>query len=213
MYSNDNLDKMNLDLLDKEFQKFNETLSNDIIDVEDESENSEIQENSESTSFEMTSQNQNNQNNQVTQNNVSILPAPKDISENVETKISIDNIEGIIDLKVLVQDYQNLRQIVLSNSANSKKLLESLLIEIFANDSVDPEMIASYSQLLNTVNSSMKLLTSSYKEISNILMNIQKLNATQKPKEIKVENVNILSSKEIVERLLKDNSEKLNENS
>lgn len=204
MYSNDNLEKMNLDLLDKEFQKFNETLNNDIIDVEDESENSE---NSESTSFEMTSQNQN------TQNNVSILPAPKDISENVETKISLDNIEGIIDLKVLVQDYQNLRQIVLSNSANSKKLLESLLIEIFANDSVDPEMIASYSQLLNTVNSSMKLLTSSYKEISNILMNIQKLNATQRPKEIKVENVNILSSKEIVERLLKDNSEKLNENS
>ena len=205
MYSNDNLEKMNLDLLDKEFQKFNETLNNDIIDVEDESENSE---NSESTSFEMTSQN--SQNNS---NNVSILPAPKDISENVETKISLDNIEGIIDLKVLVQDYQNLRQIVLSNSANSKKLLESLLIEIFANDSVDPEMIASYSQLLNTVNSSMKLLTSSYKEISNILMNIQKLNATQKPKEIKVENVNILSSKEIVERLLKDNSEKLNENS
>jgi hypothetical protein len=204
MYSNDNLEKMNLDLLDKEFQKFNETLNNDIIDVEDESENSE---NSESTSFEMTSQTQN------TQNNVSILPAPKDISENVETKISLDNIEGIIDLKVLVQDYQNLRQIVLSNSANSKKLLESLLIEIFANDSVDPEMIASYSQLLNTVNSSMKLLTSSYKEISNILMNIQKLNATQRPKEIKVENVNILSSKEIVERLLKDNSEKLNENS
>lgn len=201
MYSNDNLEKMNLDLLDKEFQKFNETLSNDIIDVEDESENSE------STSFEMTSQTQN------PQNNVSILPAPKDISENVETKISLDNIEGIIDLKVLVQDYQNLRQIVLSNSANSKKLLESLLIEIFANDSVDPEMIASYSQLLNTVNSSMKLLTSSYKEISNILMNIQKLNASQKPKEIKVENVNILSSKEIVERLLKDNSEKLNENS
>lgn len=199
MYSNDNLEKMNLDLLDKEFQKFNETLNNDIIDVEDE--------NSESTSFEMTSQTQN------TQNNVSILPAPKDISENVETKISLDNIEGIIDLKVLVQDYQNLRQIVLSNSANSKKLLESLLIEIFANDSVDPEMIASYSQLLNTVNSSMKLLTSSYKEISNILMNIQKLNATQRPKEIKVENVNILSSKEIVERLLKDNSEKLNENS
>ena len=37
-------------------------------------------------------------------------------------------------------------------------------------------------------------------------MNIQKLNASQKPKEIKVENVNILSSKEIVERLLKDNS-------
>lgn len=204
MYSNDNLEKMNLDLLDKEFQKFNETLSNDIIDVEDESENSQ------STSFEMTSQNQNTQN---PQNNVSILPAPKDISENVETKISLDNIEGIIDLKVLVQDYQNLRQIVLSNSANSKKLLESLLIEIFANDSVDPEMIASYSQLLNTVNSSMKLLTSSYKEISNILMNIQKLNATQRPKEIKVENVNILSSKEIVERLLKDNSEKLNENS
>nr|DAX36569.1 MAG TPA: Terminase DNA packaging enzyme small [Caudoviricetes sp.] len=201
MYSNDNLEKMNLDLLDKEFQKFNETLSNDIIDVEDESENSE------STSFEMTSQTQN------PQNNVSILPAPKDISENVETKISLDNIEGIIDLKVLVQDYQNLRQIVLSNSANSKKLLESLLIEIFANDSVDPEMIASYSQLLNTVNSSMKLLTSSYKEISNILMNIHKLNAIQKPKEIKVENVNILSSKEIVERLLKDNSEKLNENS
>lgn len=199
MYSNDNLEKMNLDLLDKEFQKFNETQNNDIIDVEDE--------NSESTSFEMTSQTQN------TQNNVSILPAPKDISENVETKISIDNIEGIIDLKVLVQDYQNLRQIVLSNSANSKKLLESLLIEIFANDSVDPEMIASYSQLLNTVNSSMKLLTSSYKEISNILMNIQKLNASQKPKEIKVENVNILSSKEIVERLLKDNSEKSNENS
>lgn len=200
MYSNDNLEKMNLDLLDKEFQKFNETQNNDIIDVEDE--------NSESTSFEMTSQN-----NQNPQNNVSILPAPKDISENVETKISIDNIEGIIDLKVLVQDYQNLRQIVLSNSANSKKLLESLLIEIFANDSVDPEMIASYSQLLNTVNSSMKLLTSSYKEISNILMNIQKLNASQKPKEIKVENVNILSSKEIVERLLKDNSEKSNENS
>ena len=127
-----------------------------------------------------------------------------DISDNVETSIS-ENLSGIIDLKLLVEDYKNLRNLVLANTATSKKVLDSLTIEMFANEVCSPEMVSSYSTLLKTINDSMKLMTNSYKEISDVLLNIHKINTIDKPKEVKVKNVNIISSAEVLDRLMKDN--------
>lgn len=123
-----------------------------------------------------------------------------DISNNAETTIP-ENLSGIIDLKLLVEDYKNLRNLVLANTATSKKVLDSLTIEMFANEVCTPEMVSSYSTLLKTINDSMKLMTNSYKEISDVLLNIHKINTIDKPKEVKVKNVNIISSAEVLDRL------------
>ena len=127
-----------------------------------------------------------------------------DVSDNVETTVP-ENLSGIIDLKLLVEDYKNLRNLVLANTATSKKVLDSLTIEMFANEVCSPEMVSSYSTLLKTINDSMKLMTNSYKEISDVLLNIHKINTIDKPKEVKVKNVNIISSAEVLDRLMKDN--------
>lgn len=126
-----------------------------------------------------------------------------DVSNNVETTVP-ENLSGIIDLKLLVKDYKNLRNLVLANTATSKKVLDSLTIEMFANEVCTPEMVSSYSTLLKTINDSMKLMTNSYKEISDVLLNIHKINTIDKPKEVKVKNVNIISSAEVLDRLMKD---------
>lgn len=126
-----------------------------------------------------------------------------DVSNNVETTVP-ENLSGIIDLKLLVEDYKNLRNLVLANTATSKKVLDSLTIEMFANEVCTPEMVSSYSTLLKTINDSMKLMTNSYKEISDVLLNIHKINTIDKPKEVKVKNVNIISSAEVLDRLMKD---------
>lgn len=126
-----------------------------------------------------------------------------DVSNNVETTVP-ENLSGIIDLKLLVEDYKNLRNLVLANTATSKKVLDSLTIEMFVNEVCTPEMVSSYSTLLKTINDSMKLMTNSYKEISDVLLNIHKINTIDKPKEVKVKNVNIISSAEVLDRLMKD---------
>lgn len=126
-----------------------------------------------------------------------------DVSNNVETTVP-ENLSGIIDLKLLVEDYKNLRNLVLANTATSKKVLDSLTIEMFANEVCSPEMVSSYSTLLKTINDSMKLMTNSYKEISDVLLNIHKINTIDKPKDVKVKNVNIISSAEVLDRLMND---------
>ena len=126
-----------------------------------------------------------------------------DVSNNVETTVP-ENLSGIIDLKLLVEDYKNIRNLVLANTATSKKVLDSLTIEMFANEVCTPEMVSSYSTLLKTINDSMKLMTNSYKEISDVLLNIHKINTIDKPKEVKVKNVNIISSAEVLDRLMND---------
>lgn len=132
--------------------------------------------------------------------NVEVLDST-DIGNPSETQVP-ETLAGIIDLKLLIEDYKNLRQLVLANTATSKKVLDSLTLEMFANEVCSPEMISSYSTLLKTINDSMKLMTNSYKEISNVLLNIHKINTIDKPKtEVKVQNVNIISPGEIIERL------------
>lgn len=134
---------------------------------------------------------------------VEVIEENTEISDKAETSVP-ENLSGIIDLKLLVEDYKNLRNLVLANTATSKKVLDSLTIEMFANEVCTPEMVSSYSTLLKTINDSMKLMTNSYKEISDVLLNIHKINTIDKPKEVKVKNVNIISSAEVLDRLMKD---------
>lgn len=135
---------------------------------------------------------------------VEVIEENTEISDKAETTVP-ENLSGIIDLKLLVEDYKNLRNLVLANTATSKKVLDSLTIEMFANEVCTPEMVSSYSTLLKTINDSMKLMTNSYKEISDVLLNIHKINTIDKPKDVKVKNVNIISSAEVLDRLMKEN--------
>jgi predicted NUDIX family NTP pyrophosphohydrolase len=80
----------------------------------------------------------------------------------------------IFQLNMLQQDFMEVRKTLLDTVSKGKMVIDALTNEIVINPT-DAEMVGSYSQLIGVVNSSMKLLNSSYKDISDIVTKVKKL--------------------------------------
>ena len=81
------------------------------------------------------------------------------------------NPDEIIQLDLVVDDYNKLRQVILSNVAQLKIMSDNLVQEMEI-EGYNPELVTAYSKLIETSNKSLKILTDSYKGISDILINI-----------------------------------------
>lgn len=89
----------------------------------------------------------------------------------------------VIKLQMMVDDYKEVRETLLDNTRNGKKILESMTLNLLDEDSeteVSPATVMAYSSLVGTINSSVKLLASSYKDISTVLLNLNRLDAGEK---------------------------------
>jgi len=87
----------------------------------------------------------------------------------------------IISLNELMSDFRSIRS-TLSDTVNTgKKIMNEIASAISDNglEEIQPEMISAFSSLLGTVNTSMKLLITSYKEISTIILNLNKIQSNQ----------------------------------
>lgn len=110
-------------------------------------------------------------------------------------------IDDIVKLELLVKDYNQMRETVLSNVEITNQVIQSLTTDMFTADSVTPEMVSAYSSLIDTSNKSLKILTESYKNISNVLLNINKLKSKE-PKETKEnDNVFIISTSDMIKKI------------
>lgn len=106
-----------------------------------------------------------------------IIPEVDEISE-----FDISNLGNIINIKQVTEDYQNLRKLVLYNTQFCAKFVEEIKNQIDV-DGYDAELINSMTQLIQTSNSSVKLLTESYKKLIDVLEIFKKLTSTETKKE------------------------------
>lgn len=123
-----------------------------------------------------------------------IIDAP---SVNIEKKDL--NPQDIIQLEKVVEDYNQLRVVILDNVARLKVMSDNLAQDLEI-EGYDAERVMAYSKLVETSNKSLKILTDSYKGISDIIMNVAKIK-TNSPNKEKNADVEIISTSDILKRL------------
>lgn len=109
------------------------------------------------------------------------------------------NPDEIIQLDLVVDDYNKLRQIILANVAQLKVMSDNLVQEMEI-EGYNPDLVTAYSKLIETSNKSLKILTDSYKGISDILININKINALHPSPEVK-EDFEVISTADVIKRI------------
>jgi hypothetical protein len=120
--------------------------------------------------------------------------------ESNKNKISIE----LFNLKLMIDDYKKVRESLLENVDNTQKIVNSITSDIFNEENASADKITAYANLITAVNSSIKILTASYKDISSILLNLKKLEQESKKdnnKDIKIENINIISTTDLIKQL------------
>lgn len=125
----------------------------------------------------------------VENSNNAVIP---EIIESVPQGCAEVDLAQIIKLQQIIEDYEQLRNVVLHNLLSLKEMSDNVKGELEL-EGFNPELVSSWNSLINTSNQSLKLLTGSYKDISSIILNIHKINSLNpKPKEtetFKVENI------------------------
>lgn len=109
------------------------------------------------------------------------------------------NPDEIIQLDLVVDDYNKLRQIILANVAQLKVMSDNLVQEMEI-EGYNPDLVTAYSKLIETSNKSLKILTDSYKGISDILININKINVLHPSTEVK-EDFEVISTADVIKRI------------
>lgn len=119
----------------------------------------------------------------------------------IEAKIEPENtkISDVIKLEQVVNDYQQMRNVVLVNVGQSTKLASQIMSELEVE--TDEKLVSAYTNLIDTTNKSLKILTDSYKTISDILLNISKLESSTPETNETTTDVEITSTSDILKRL------------
>lgn len=106
----------------------------------------------------------------------------------------------LVSLKMLIEDYKTVRETLLDNVSNAQKIINSMSFDMLGDDDAGSDKISAYSTLLGTINNSVKILTSSYKDISVVLLNLKKLEQEQKQEQIETDK-NVISTVDLIEKL------------
>lgn len=100
--------------------------------------------------------------------------------EEIKSK-SIANISpsDMFQLDILYSDFTTIRSTLMDTVNKGKLVIDTLTVELtVAPDNA--ELVASYSQLIGVVNSSMRLLSTTYKDITDVIVRIKKFEENNK---------------------------------
>jgi len=98
---------------------------------------------------------------------------------NTDDFISTLDSSQIINLKNMVQDFQYIRSTLKENADNGRRVLNAITLELLESDGkTNGNLVTSFAELNRAVADNMKLYIIAYKDISNTLLNINKLNST-----------------------------------
>jgi hypothetical protein len=108
----------------------------------------------------------------------------------------------IINLTNLVEDFKFVRETLRENTENGRRVMNSVTLDLMDSD-LKPEkraeLITSFADLNKSIADNMKLYVQSYKEISNVLINIGKIKTAEIPEGPRTVNNNLtINSPEIV---------------
>jgi len=125
--------------------------------------------------------------------------------------LSDQDLISVIDFDNLVQDFAFIRKTLKENTENGKKILNSVTCSLLDEDSDDTSnLIMAFAELNRALTDNMKLYIQSYKDISNIIMNVSKVRTlkTNVTNNLNISNVNnndiqpiISSTAELIKKL------------
>ena len=106
-----------------------------------------------------------------------------DIVDYVEQKTEIIELHSenfspteIINLKNMVDDFAFVRESLKETTENGRRVLSSITLELLdSDDDKRASLIMSFAELNKAVSDNMKLYIQSYREISTVLLNIDKI--------------------------------------
>lgn len=90
----------------------------------------------------------------------------------------------LVNLQNLLADFKYLRETLKENTDNGRKIINDLSVDILKNGlsfydpegGVNPaELVSAFAELNKALTENMKLYINSYKEMSNIIMNLEKI--------------------------------------
>lgn len=137
-------------------------------------------------------------------NEIEIIPIPYD--KEAELNLKNVNPQDIMNLSVIVEDYTHLRNVVLENVSKLRTMINNISSDMEL-EGYDHKMVDSISKIISESNKSLKILTESYKSISDVLINIAKINSLNATKEENFEkDEEIISTAEVLKRLKENNT-------
>lgn len=88
----------------------------------------------------------------------------------INTDIEYDErTQNLITINLLKKDFILIRDTLLTNISNGKNVISAMTVELMSLEGTqNAQMLLAYGQLVGIVNNSMKLLTSTYKDIIEI---------------------------------------------
>lgn len=137
----------------------------------------------------------------------------------IEEKSDDPDVAELVNLKNLLNDFKYVRETLKNNTDNGKQLLNSICTDFIAKPTeldgklsmADAEMVASFAELNKALVDNMKLFIQSYKEISTIIMNLEKIksgvltkapvNQTLNITNVDTENGKIISTADLIKEL------------
>lgn len=86
----------------------------------------------------------------------------------------------IVNLKNMVDDFQYIRKVLKETTNNGRRVLNSVTLDLLnIDDDKRDQLIISFAELNKSVGDNMKLYMQSYKDISTVLLNIDKIKKDQ----------------------------------
>lgn len=91
------------------------------------------------------------------------------------------NILEYINLELMVQDFKYIRETLKETTDNGRRVLQSLTLDLLEEDEESKaNLVVSFASLNKAVGDNMKLYIQSYKDISSVLMNLDKIQANER---------------------------------
>lgn len=82
----------------------------------------------------------------------------------------------VLNLNNMVDDFKYVRETLKENTENARRVLSAITLELLSEDEEQrASLIMSFAELNKSVTDNMKLYIQSYKDISQVLMNLEKI--------------------------------------
>lgn len=133
----------------------------------------------------------------ITTSTIDEIKKEVDAVEEPEIDIIDTNDDSIITISILKQDFNFIRSTLLETVKNGRLVIDKISLEIDVGEGSSASIISAYAELVGTVNNSLKLLSSTYKDIVDIN---NKINDKKKEKsgtvqgDVNITNNNIISA-------------------
>lgn len=130
----------------------------------------------------------------------------------ISTELYISEIDAstIINLSNMVNDFVYIRDTLKETTDNGRRVLNAVTLDLLdSDDDKRAALILSFAELNRAVGDNMKLYMQSYKDISTVLLNLDKIKKNEKEDKSKVSvtnNLNItntetISTMDLIKRL------------